>query len=290
MYVKGKELHHKRAPQEAHANRSVKPKSQFRRFLDKSLLVGASVLAFGCAGSVANTQVASLVNIPMADTKSQVTVTPDKQKIEKNDKKAEKKELEKISVKWLKDLWKKNVGKAGWKQMPGNWIGEMLYTPDGLFTRVFEGVDGSLNLHVAYTPQKAIKLQNGAVIGGFALITNKGDKVKPSFTVSVVKNGIEYPWVVHFDKLAKAYKEKAGKELKYVTVVVDHGDHEKFGEYVDFYVVPANSFKDVKEGNIKSDMPIHLITYLAKDNSLYGNSHTPEKYITVSPEEIVAKK
>lgn len=279
-----KKVSYDKTPQEVHV-----PKSPVRSLSSKirnAVLVTSIAGLVGCASGMTDVKVASLVNVPVSSQKNKeekiTKVEPDLNKALTSDK-AEKKQLEKIDVQWLKDLWKKNVGKSGWQQRPDMLPG-VLYTPDGLFTGIFDYSSNSskvFQLDIAYTPQQAIKLQNGAVIGGFILIPGKGanPELKPVAVIEAVKNGVLSTWKVTFDKLAKAYKEATGKDLKYVIPVVEHDVDKDVGEYVQFYIIPADSFDDVKKGNIKTNIPVLAAWYATKDNTLYANNHEPG-YIT----------
>jgi len=189
------------------------------------------------------------------------------------------KKIEKVAVSFLKNLWNKN-------------------NKEGLFTTVADYDPTSiLNnnkfcIGIAFSEEalKTLKLKNGVTIHGFILIENKNDKKEGSFSIFANKDGVLIgSWFIEFNKLAEVYKEKTGKELKYTIAVVDHGVHPELGEYVDFYIIPAASFNDVKKGNIEPDMPYHIITYTAKDNTLWSNDDSPENHRT-SADETIAKK
>ncbi|MEM2909404.1 MAG: hypothetical protein QW171_04580 [Candidatus Bilamarchaeaceae archaeon] len=287
-----KRLLYDRIPQEVHILRSpVRPLSL--RLNNAVLLTGIVGTVGACASELPSVKVASLVDIPVAsqNEKSQKTilVTPDMNKISDSNK-TEGKKVAKVS--WLKDKLKKNVGPSGWQQIPDMLEGA-LYTPDGLFTFMTDYNQAStktFHLEIAYTPQKVIKLQNGALIGGFILIPSKEcvKKITAGASIHVVKDNVLIgSWEIPFDKLAKAYKEKTGKDLKYTIAVVDH-DSDDQGEYVAFYIIPAASFKDVKEGNIEPNIPVLYIFYDAVKNGLGSNNDEPY-YITSSDKEDLAK-
>ena len=267
--MKGKELQHKRAPQEAHANRSVKSKSKLRRFLDKSLLVGASVFAFGCAGSVAGTQ-------------SKVTVTPDKQKIEENNK-VEKQKKTEISISELKSYqlkFKKKHG-ANYEMVSDN---EDRFYLEVSFNKPIYLENGKKALVVmVHVSHKEEELKQG------------GDKVGYIFIRLVDKelNKVISAWGPDFDKLRKEYKNMTGKELKYVHVIVEHGGEGK-DEYVQFYLIPASSKKAVEKGIIEIGMPIQItnITYDPEMKKYVAGSGVDEITASLDSEEnnTLAKK
>jgi|GEM_PF-3478830 len=163
--------------------------------------------------------------------------------------------------------------------------------------------DTGFSLTVAKGPNK-VQLKNGRQIEVYSTIYYDGwDKEKDLGTgvsnvfIRVI-NGIksEGAWLVPLADLQIAYEEMKGEKLKYVHVIINHDkNHEKLGEMVGIIVIAANSLEEVKNGDIKPDMPGIAFPYVAKDNAIYSGEGTPN-IITACAEsatldgEVVAKK
>lgn len=84
---------------------------------------------------------------------------------------------------------------------------------------------------------------------------------KPGITITIKQKGTKGSWKVGipFRRLAKRYKEKTGEKLEYVTIGI-----QKNAGNVDLFIVPAKTFEDAKQGNIKAGIPMLIIPYKAK--------------------------
>lgn|GEM_PF-4367524 len=276
--MKEKKLH-KGALKDAHAvsSRSV------RSVISKYLVIGSTVLTFGC-GAAAAPQLASLVNVPMADTKSKTIVIPDKEGPTKVEEKSKVEKKTEISIAELKAYQLKFKEKQG-----------------GYYELVSE-TDERFYVEVAF--KKPIYLKEGKkALVVMARVSHKeedlkqgGDKAGDIFlTLHDVKEGKRIAgWVIDFDKLRGECKEMTGKELKYVHVIVEHDGKGK-DEYVQFYVIPANSKKAVEKGIIEAGMPIEVVQMAPNSENGKWESGTVGNLITASlktgsEDEIVAKK
>lgn len=194
----------------------------------------------------------------------------------------EKKEFKRVDVKWLRALWNKNIKEEG--------LLTALLDYDGTERSAF-----SILISIPYKEDMDMPLVLGNetifIFSGVLMPASDNtvrasdnpeeEYIKKSLDVLVTKKGAGlFRWNVVFDKLEKEYKAMTGKELRYVIAVVDHSFNNEDGEFVDWYIIPADSFEDVKNGNIKENMPVHIITYIAKTNELWSNDDTPEKYRT----------
>lgn len=272
--MKEKKLH-REAPDKV---RAVPPRS-VKSIVNKYLIIGSTVLTLGC-GAAAAPQLASLVNVPTADTKSKTIVTPDK---EGPAKVAEKKKTE-ISITELKNYQLK------FKEKQGAYY-EMVSETDERF-------------YVEVALKKPINLEEGnKTLVVVARVSHKkedlkqgGDKAGDIFlTLHDINEGKRIAgWVIDFDKLRKEYKEINGKDLKYLHVIAEHDGKGK-DEYVQFYLIPANSKKAVEKGIIESGMPIEVVQIAPNSENGKWESGTVGNMITASlksgsENEIVAKK
>ena len=111
-----------------------------------------------------------------------------------------------------------------------------------------------------------------------------------------VMNGMksEGSWIVPLAELQDAYREMTDNDLKYVHIVVNHDkNHEKLGEIIGILVIPAGSLEEVKNGDIKPDMPGLTVLYIAEKNTVHSNEDKPN-IITVAELDtdvkLIAKK
>lgn len=102
-------------------------------------------------------------------------------------------------------------------------------------------------------------------------------------------------WAIKIDSLEAAYKQKTGKDLKQVHVVVSHDTDTDSGEFVQLFIIPASTLEKVKKGEIEAGMPVFEVLYTAKNNALYsgdGEKNIPTliTYLEKNPPGVLAKK
>ncbi len=225
------------------------PPRSVKSIVSKYLLIGSTVLTFG-RGAAAAPQLASLVDIPMAQTKSQTIVTPDKQGPSEKNNKTEKQKTEKqkkteISIAELKAYQLKFKEKHG-----------------AYYEMVSDANDG-FYLEVAF--DRPIYLEGGKkALVVVVLMYNdkeraegKTDEIFISL-VDLEQNKVISGWAPDFNQLRKEYKEMSGKDLRYVHVIVEH-DKDELGEYVQFRIIPADSKKAVEKGIIEAGMLVYMV-------------------------------
>ncbi|MEM4360176.1 MAG: hypothetical protein QXT45_06570 [Candidatus Bilamarchaeaceae archaeon] len=214
---------------------------------------------------------------------------------------------EKIDVEqWLKEKYEKSIKEGGgWEELPYE---ELLFsTGIAGFEPVF-GTSGEVYYNTGnYHSSEAAKYNIEAQHDGFIFLvgwSDEADKIANLYaliyigkdgekTVLIAKedkkknNGIESSWIVKLDKLAEAYKESTGKELEYAFAVPDQGVDKKIGKYARFFIIPVETFEDVKDGKgIKKDTPIIRITYVVNENAVYSNDDEP-LYLSFDNDSII---
>lgn len=126
-------------------------------------------------------------------------------------------------------------------------------------------------LSIGLDGQDAIRLKNGATISAVVEIDGKAhpeDKFYARMSVYVDSTTKPMAWDVDLGKLRDAYRKITGKELRYVLAVFGQISDKEVGERAWFYIIPAESFDDVKIGNIRSGMPVLCVSYFTRTNTL----------------------
>ncbi len=243
---------------------SKPPVSSLSSKLKNAVLVAGLLTAFGMGGSKA----AEAVKPADADSQKVAARTVvDTGKTVILNINGEKRELKKISVKELKDIWNKNV-KAG---LPINKKERII---DYSHPTCVDNPDRSMFFITIADLDLPLLLGNGNLINSFIGIPKDPRAADTDKAINILfffkDRKTTGRTIIKLYKLEEDHKALKGKELRYVIPVVDH-DADKDGEYLQFYIIPADTFEDVLEGNIKSGQPVLVIVHDVPTNKLYSS-------------------
>lgn len=289
------ELQHKRAPREARADGPVRSRlSRFRSFtLDSVKVAGRAIgmgvvgLTLACAGPLANNAVAGSKDKGAKTTKTTI-VHPDKS----GPKEAKKKEMktEYIEISKLEEYREKFVEEYGtdYEKLSENKNGFFVYVA---FEKPLFIDDGKKALRITgYVSHNEKKIDEGG--------NKAGGLGADIYDVSnwTGADGEAAPMVgamaIDLDTLRAAYKEKTGKELKYIHVIVELGNDETVGEYVQLRAIAASSKEKVEKGIIEENMPGVVTGYAPKLGTVAENPSLIEYTVASKPKsdaDVVAK-
>ncbi len=242
-------------PEKKLAERSAS--SKFRQYFGKAVIVTGVLFTLGCGGKMASNTIASLVNVPTEGVKSETNVIPDKEGPAEKKKKELK--VDYIEISKLKEYRKKFVEKQGAA------FEELQETKTAFGINVT--VEKPL---IIYGGKKALTIQVYVSLDEKKLEKGGTDAAWLGAGIYDASTGIKTgAMLIDLDNVRKAYEEKTGKKLKYVHVIVELGEDENYGEYVQLRAIAATSREKVEKGIIELDMPGALVGYTPKDGMVY---------------------